>query len=124
MSAKMAATVIGIVFVAVGLLGFVNNPVLGLFAVDTIHNIVHLLSGVVLLAGAYSSLGSSLALKIVGIVYGIVAILGFFLVNEAGMLLGLFVVNTADKWLHVVLAVVILVAAFALPDEDGSMMRA
>jgi hypothetical protein len=124
MSAKMAATVIGIVFVAVGLLGFVNNPVLGLFAVDTIHNLIHILSGVVLLAGAYSSLGSSMALKIVGIVYGIVAILGFFLVNDAGMLLGIFVVNTADKWLHVVLAVVILIAAFGLPDEEAGMMRA
>ena len=124
MSAKLAATVIGIVFVAVGLLGFVNNPVLGLFAVDTIHNLIHILSGVVLLAGAYSSLGSSMALKIVGIVYGIVAILGFFLVNEAGMLLGIFVVNTADKWLHVGLAVVILLAAFTLPDEEAGMMRA
>jgi hypothetical protein len=124
MSAKMAATVIGIVFVAVGLLGFFNNPVLGLFAVDTIHNLIHILSGVVLLAGAYSSLGSSMALKIVGIVYGIVAILGFFLVNDAGMLLGIFVVNNADKWLHVVLAVVILFAAFSLQEEEAGMMRA
>jgi hypothetical protein len=124
MSAKMAATVIGIGFVAVGLLGFFNNPVLGLFAVDTIHNLIHILSGVVLLAGAYSSLGSSMALKIVGIVYGIVAILGFFLVNDAGMLLGIFVVNNADKWLHVVLAVVILFAAFSLQEEEAGMMRA
>ena len=123
MTAKMAATVIGIVFVAVGLLGFVNDPVLGLFDVDLIHNLIHILSGVVLLAGAYSSLGSSMALKIVGIVYGIVAILGFFLVQN-DMLLGIFVVNTPDKWLHVGLAVVILVAAFTLPDEEAGMMRA
>jgi len=33
------------------------------------------------------------------------------------MLLGIIHVNNADKWLHVVLAVVILAAGFMLPDE-------
>jgi len=118
MTAKLAAIILGIVFVAVGLLGFVNNPVLGLFAVDPIHNLIHIVSGVVLLAGAYSSLGSTLALRIIGIVYALVAILGFFLVDTNGMLLGIFMVNEADKWLHVVLAVVILAAGFALPQDE------
>jgi hypothetical protein len=118
MTAKLAAIILGIVFVAVGLLGFVNNPVLGLFAVDPIHNLIHIVSGVVLLAGAYSSLGSTLALRIIGIVYALVAILGFFLVDANGMLLGIFMVNEADKWLHVVLAVVILAAGFALPEDE------
>ena len=78
MTARIAAIVIGIVFVLIGLLGFFNNPVLGLFLVNPAHNIVHIVS-VVLLAGAYSSLGST-ALKIVGVVYAIIAILGFFMV--------------------------------------------
>jgi hypothetical protein len=118
MTAKLAAIILGIVFVAVGLLGFVNNPVLGLFAVDPIHNLIHIVSGAVLLAGAYSSLGSTLALRIIGIVYALVAILGFFLVDANGMLLGIFMVNEADKWLHVFLAVVILAAGFALPEDE------
>ena len=121
MTARLAAIVIGIVFVLVGLLGFVNNPVLGLFLVDPIHNLIHIISGVVLLAGAFSSLGSSMALKIIGVVYALVAILGFFAVNAEGMLLGLIPVNPADQWLHVVLAIVILVAAFGLPDDDRAM---
>jgi hypothetical protein len=121
MTAKLAAIVIGIVFVVIGLLGFVNNPVLGLFQVNTAHNLIHLISGLVLLAGAYSSLGSSMALKIIGIVYALVAILGFFLVSSDGMLLGFIAMNEADKWLHVVLAVVILAAGFALPDDDVRM---
>jgi hypothetical protein len=119
MTAKTAALVIGIVFVIVGILGFIPNPIVsptGLFAVDTMHNLVHLISGIVLLAGVYS-FGASLALKIVGIVYAIVAILGFFLVGEDGMMLGLIMVNEADKWLHVALAIVILIAGFALPDD-------
>lgn len=119
MTAKTAALVIGIVFIAVGILGFIPNPLVsptGLFAVNTMHNLVHLISGIVLLAGLYS-FGASLALKIVGIVYALVAILGFFIVGEDGMMLGMIHVNDADKWLHVVLAVVILLAGFALPDD-------
>ena len=118
MTARLAAIVIGILFVLVGLLGFVNNPVLGFFLVDPIHNLIHIISGVVLLAGAFSSLGSSMALKIIGVVYALVAILGFFLPYP---LLGIIAMNTADQWLHVVLAVVILAAAFGLPDDDKAM---
>ncbi len=118
MTTKLAATVIGIVFVAVGILGFIPNPLVsetGLFAVNTNHNLVHIISGAVLLAGAYSSLGSGLALKIIGIIYGAVAILGLYV--GPGLLLGLVHVNAADNYLHVVLAVVILAAGFLLPDD-------
>ncbi len=121
MTARIAAIVLGIVFVLIGLLGFFNNPVLGLFAVNPAHNIVHIVSGVVLLAGAYSSLGSSMALKIIGIVYVIIAVLGFFAIGADGMLLGFITMNEADKWLHVALAVVILAAGFLLPDDDRAM---
>ena len=120
MTAKMAAIVLGVIFVVVGLLGFVQNPVVGLFQVNAVHNIVHLVSGLVLLAGAYSSLGSGLALKIIGVVYAIVAVVGFFMVSSDGMMLGM-AMNEADKWLHVVLAVVILIAGFALPDDEARM---
>ena len=120
MTARIAAIVLGIIFVLIGLLGFFNNPVLGLFEVNTAHNLIHIISGIVLLAGAYSSLGSSMALKIIGIVYAIIVILGFFLVTD-GMLLGFIAMNTADQWLHVVLAVVILAAGFLLPDDDKAM---
>ena len=122
MTAKNAAIVLGIILVLVGLLGFFNNPVLGVFAVNPVHNVAHIVTGLVLLAGAYSSLGSSLALKIIGVVYAILAIIGFFMVMD-GMMLGM-AMNDADKWLHVVLAIVILIAGFALPDEDARLRAA
>ena len=106
-----------------GVLGFIPNPLIGetgIFATNTLHDLIHIISGVVLLAGAYSSLGSSMALKIIGVVYALVAILGFFAVTD-GALLGLIPVNTPDQWLHVVLAVAILIAGFALPDDDKAM---
>jgi hypothetical protein len=120
MTARNVAIVLGIILVLVGLLGFVNNPVLGIFAVNPLHNVVHIITGAVLLVGAYSSLGSSLALKIIGIVYAIVAIIGFFMVMD-GMMLGM-AMNEADKWLHVVLAIVLLIAGFALPSAEARSM--
>jgi hypothetical protein len=120
LNAKTAAVVLGIVFLAVGILGFFPNPLIsptGLFAVNTAHNLVHLVSGAVLLAGAYSAFGASMALKVVGVVYAAVAILG--LVTGGNMLLGLILVNHADHWLHVGLSAVILAAGFLLDDEPA-----
>jgi hypothetical protein len=116
LTARTAAFVIGIVFLIVGVLGYVSNPIVGptgLFLTNPLHNIIHIASGIVLLLGVYTGLGSSLALKIVGIVYAFVAICGFFMVMD-GMMMGV-AINDADKWLHVVLAAVILAAGFGLP---------
>jgi hypothetical protein len=118
MNTRMAGLIIGIVLLVVGVLGFIPNPLVsptGLFMVNTAHNLVHLVSGAVILAGVYS-FGSALGLKIVGVVYAIIAILG--LVMGGDMLLGVIAMNMADHWLHVALAVVILLAGFALPDEQ------
>jgi hypothetical protein len=116
LTARTAAFVIGVVFLIVGVLGYVPNPIVGptgLFLTNPLHNIIHIASGIVLLLGVYTGLGSSMALKIVGVVYGLVAICGFFMVMD-NMMVGV-AINEADKWLHVVLAVVILAAGFGLP---------
>ena len=121
MTAKNAATLFGVVFLLVGVLGYVPNPIVGptgIFATNSLHNVIHLISGIALLAGAYTSLGSSMMLKIVGVVYGIVAVCGFFLVMD-GMMMGVMI-NEADKWLHVALAGAILAAGFLLPDTTVS----
>ena len=121
LTAKTAAIVLGAVFVLVGVLGFIPNPIVGpdgIFMTNMSHNLIHLVSGAVLLAGAYTSLGPSLALKIIGVIYAIVAILGF--VMSGDMLLGMVAMNTADRWLHVLLAIVLLAAGFGL---NGGMMK-
>jgi H+/Cl- antiporter ClcA len=48
--------VLGVVLTAVGIIGFFNNPVFGLFLVDTPLNILHLATGI--LAIVFASLGS------------------------------------------------------------------
>jgi len=114
MNTRTAGLVIGIVFILVGILGFIPNPLVsptGLFAVNTLHNIVHLVSGAVILAGVYS-FGAAMGLRIIGVVYAIVAILGLAMGGD--MMFGI-AMNMADHWLHVALAIVILLAGFALP---------
>jgi len=116
LNAKTAAMVLGIVFLIVGALGFVPNPIVGengIFLTNHTHDWVHIGTGIVILLGAYSPLGATLTLRVVGIVYAIVAVLGFVMPGD--MLLGL-AMNMADHWLHVVLAIVVLYAGFGLPD--------
>jgi len=66
--------------------------------------------------GSYSSSAawlvwaSRMFFKIFGIVYALVAVLGFMKGN--GLVLGMISNNTADTWLHVVLAVVMLFLGF------------
>lgn len=108
---KTIVTVLGIVFVAIGLLGFVNDPILGIFDVDTLHNIVHLLSGVLALGAVGMGMDAVRTYaKVLGVVYALVAVAGLLMSGD--MILGLFVTNMADDLLHVVLAAVLLYAGF------------
>ncbi|MDB5194968.1 MAG: hypothetical protein JWO84_152 [Parcubacteria group bacterium] len=115
--AKTLAIVFGIVFVLVGLLGWVPNPLVGanaIFDTNHAHDLVHLVFGLILLAvGFMAPAASSLWLKILGVVYLLIAVLGFLLVPNGGNLLGLVMTNMADHLLHVVLGIVLLVAGFA-----------
>ncbi|MES2225867.1 MAG: DUF4383 domain-containing protein [Patescibacteria group bacterium] len=112
--AKKIAVLFGVIFVLVGILGFIPNPLVGptgLFDTDTVHNLIHLIFGVILLIVAMSSpMKSALWLKILGIVYLLLAIIGFLTVPDGGSLLGIAMTNMADHWLHIVLGIVLLVA--------------
>jgi Domain of unknown function (DUF4383) len=118
LNARTAAFVLGIVFLIVGVLGYVPNPIVGptgFFVTNSLHNLVHIISGIVLLIGVYTALTPSLALKIIGIVYALVAVLGFVMMKGGdGMMFGVQM-NMLDHWLHVVLAIVLLAAGFGLP---------
>jgi len=114
--AKTLAIVFGAVFVLVGILGFFPNPLVGpdaLFVTDTMHNIVHLLFGAILLVVAFAAAAmSGLWLMILGVVYLVLAVLGFFLIPEGGQLLGIVAMNHADHWLHVALGVALIGSSF------------
>lgn len=115
---KTLAKVFGWVFILVGVLGFFGNPIvgqMGLFHANVAHNIVHLLLGIILLLASGTEAKAALWLKIVGVVYLLVAILGFLMTPAMGTtnLLGFVEINGADNWLHVVLGVVVFLSGFA-----------
>ena len=109
---RTVAMIIGGVLVLVGLLGFVWDPVLGVFDVGPIHNVVHLLTGGILLAAAFANNGlyARQVNITLGVVYLLVALLGFI---AAGFLGSIIEYNMADNWLHVLLGVVLVGAGFA-----------
>ena len=119
--AKTLALIFGAILVLVGLLGFVGNPLVGanaLFEADAAHNILHILIGLILLGIAlWYPASSALWLKIVGVVYLLLAIIGFLTVSGMGQLLGLIGVNDADNWLHLVLGIVVLLAGIYARDD-------
>jgi hypothetical protein len=107
---KTFTWVLGVILIVIGALGFINNPVLGLFDVDTIHNIVHLLSGIVAIIAAMGGASyARLYLIVFGIVYALVAVIGF--VNN-GDILGLFAANRSDDYLHTAIALACLAVGF------------
>jgi hypothetical protein len=123
MNSKTAAIIIGVIFIAVGLLGFVSNPIIGdsdnaIFHADTTHNMVHIVSGVLFLLVALAMPAySALFLKIFGVVYFLIGILGLINIGSDGMteLLGFLHVNGADNYLHIGLGLVIFLAGTVLP---------
>jgi hypothetical protein len=124
--AKTLGMLFGIVFLAVGVLGFVpgvttTGPdgmpmLLGIFMVNTVHSIVHIASGAIFLIASMSGAGAArLWFQLFGIVYAIVAVLGFMTPN--GMLLRVISNNPADTYLHVGLAAAMLLIGFATPKQ-------
>jgi len=112
------AVLFGIVFLVVGILGFVpavtkDQMLLGIFHVNMAHNCVHLLSGVVALFCGLCGVGASrMYFKIFGLVYAAVAVMGFMHMGQDTMLLGMVSNNDADTYLHVAIAAVSLILGF------------
>jgi Domain of unknown function (DUF4383) len=117
---QKAATAVAVVFLAVGVLGFIPGittdygtmdaaghhseaELLGIFQVSVLHNIVHLLFGIVGLALARSFSGARAYLIGGGIVYAVLWVYGLVVDDMSSA--NFVPMNTADDWLHLVLAV-------------------
>lgn len=126
---KRVAMVFGVVFLLIGLLGFVPGitstdssgmqQLLGIFMVDALHNTIHILTGLIGLWAAMDNKYSKWFLVGAGVVYGLLAVIGFF---DTG-LLGITKTNTADTWLHLVLAVALLGAGVGLKADDSTAKK-
>jgi Domain of unknown function (DUF4383) len=122
--------VAGIALVGAGLIGFIpGNPIASedpgaLFRVNALHNIIHLVTGLIALAIGLGTRGMNLANSTIGfgVLYAIVAVLVFL----DPTLFGLFEdapANAADHVLHAALAVVSLVLGFTARSRTPARVR-
>jgi hypothetical protein len=108
---RTVAVVFGAIYVLAGLAGFViaqDDMIFGLFEVNALHNIVHILLGAILLYGSTSTSAAIMATRGVGAVLLLLGILGipfpegFDIVPLGGN----------DIWLHLVTGAILLAAGF------------
>jgi len=117
---QKAALAVGIVFLVVGILGFVPGitsdydslgaagheseaMLLGIFQVSILHNVVHLLFGVAGIMLARRSDTARSYLLVGGVVYLVLWLYGLFVDHESGA--NFVPLNDADNWLHLLLGI-------------------
>lgn len=126
---QLAALVFGIVFLLVGVLGFIPGittnydqlaaaghhseaMLLGIFQVSILHNIVHLLFGVAGLVLARAIPGARNYLIWGGVIYLVLWLYGLFIDQQSAA--NFVPLNTADNWLHFILGVVMIALGLLL----------
>ena len=107
--------VIGAVLVLLGLVGFVNHPILGIFGVNLAQDLLHLVGGALILWLA--SKGSVKPTNMwVGIVALVVGILWFAEGLDGGLLNKIFAINAAISYLHIAVGIVSLGVAYGIKE--------
>jgi Domain of unknown function (DUF4383) len=85
------------------------------FEVNAIHNLVHVASGLVLLAASPKRASARAVALGFGLVYGVVAVIGLI---DGSDVLGLIPVNSADNLLHIALAALGILTGLISRDDD------
>lgn len=117
---RLLAFLFGFIFLALG--GFAFNQqlyqkdlFLGLFHLNYEHNLVHIATGVIaVVCGFISKYASRLFFQIFGIIYIIIAGLGFYFGDAS--IFGTISNSFADSWLNTAIAVISLYLGFFYKD--------
>ncbi len=126
MNTHQVSLLYGIIFIAVGILGFTPNPIIshtGFFETNIVHNCVHVVLGGVFILGALKFPGhESRILKLLGLGGIGITIVGWL--SEGSTMLWVVHVNPADHWLHLGLGVLVLISGFVFQDKKFMMAHA
>jgi hypothetical protein len=115
--ARTIAVVFGAVYLVAGLAGFIlEAPLFGLFEVNTLHNIVHVVLGAILLYAASSTPLAVMATRGVGGLLVVLAILGIPFPDG----FGLVPLGGNDIWLHATSGAILIVAGFLAPSAEAA----
>lgn len=133
---KTLALVFGIVFLIIGIAGFIpalapanesGQLLLHIFQINVAQSVIHLLSGAAALAAVAGGVYyAATYFKVFGVVYGLVALWGLpgFAHTFNGVLFGLIHVNLATEVLHIAIAAVSLYAGFSVRDRAAAAQKA
>jgi hypothetical protein len=118
---QRVAQIFGIVFILVAIIGFmatgmgnmeadpaVAPQLVGMFPVNVLHNVVHLLLGIWGLVASRTFGGARGYARIAGVLYLLLAAVGYFVPNGFGFV----PLGGNDIWLHAVLGLVLAVVGF------------
>jgi hypothetical protein len=111
---QRVAQIFGVIFIIIGIAGFFFSAsmeeglLLGMFPVNIVHNIVHLLFGLWGLAAARSFAGAKSYAQITGVLYLVIAALGFVDPDTFGLMPN----YGNDIWLHALIGIVLAYFGF------------
>jgi len=125
---RIFALAIGIILALIGLIGFLipaaNSTgvqvLFGLFHVDTTHNIIHLLTGIIGIIAALVGQARSFN-QVFGVIYTLLGLLGLLPAlyfpsgaygHDNGLFLGLMHMNAADHILHLIIGIAAIAVGF------------
>jgi hypothetical protein len=138
------ALTVGIIYLAIGIMGFIPGFVsapdsipsyvsvtgvesgygylLGLFPVNTVHNLIHLTVGGVGIAASISWDTSRWYSGLLGVFYGVLTVMG--LIPYMNTTFGLAPIFGNDVWLHAVTAAIAVYFGFiAMPDVQQLLIK-
>jgi hypothetical protein len=123
---QMVALVFGAVYLAAGVLGFLpflggsytltNSALLGIFKINLLHNLGHVVIGIAGLAAAGSLANARTFCQVVGVILLLLGVIGVFVANP----LGLLFIGELDIPLHLVTGAVLAYFGFAAPISTRS----
>jgi glucose uptake protein GlcU len=118
---QTAALIFGAVYLLIGIVGFFvtkfdnfatynTDKLFGVFEINPLHNIVHLVIGLFLLGAARGHRSARAANLTIGAAYALVFVLGLFLAPKTSSA-NFLALNQADNGLHIATAVILLAVA-------------
>ena len=134
MSTRYFSLALGIIFLLIGIAGFVpdllHNPeqaadvqvtqsfgrLMGLFPVNVLHNVVHIIFGIWGVVAYRSYTGARGYSKAVAIIYAVLAVMG--IIPGLNTTFGLIPLYGHDIWLHALIAIAAAYFGFVATDRE------
>ena len=133
---RIVALAIGIVMVLIGIIGFFIpaenstgvQALFGIFDVDLVHNLIHLVTGLLGIAAAFTGWSRTFN-RTFGVIYIVLGLIGLIPAlyfpsgsfgTDSGLFLGLTHINAGDHILHLVVGLAAAAVGFGIRDDGAS----